>query len=112
MLLESDFNTAMTLQWARPKHMPAQVTPLMDELARQSAAVKAGTQKGEGMLANQAAVLDALFNTLTRRAIANANEGHLEAADTFMRLALKAQSQCRTSGRRLPKSGTRDRWHS
>ena len=46
------------------------------------------------MLVAQAHTLDMIFNTLARRA--NGQE-HLKNWETFMRLALKAQSQCRTT---------------
>lgn len=50
----------------------------------------------EAMLIAQAHTLDAIFNTLARRAARNMNE-YIDAADRYMRLALKAQSQCRTT---------------
>ena len=71
------------------------LTALMKALERQSEAVNAGTlTRGEAMLAAQAQTLDALFHVLTRKALA---QGQLNQYDTFMRLALKAQSQCRTT---------------
>lgn len=50
----------------------------------------------ETMLVAQAIALDAIFTTMARRAKLNMGE-YLDAADKFMRLALKAQSQCRTT---------------
>jgi hypothetical protein len=41
--------------------------------------------------------LDALFNTLTLKSLINANAGYADAAETYMRLAFKAQSQCRST---------------
>jgi hypothetical protein len=52
--------------------------------------------RAEGMLITQAHTLDALFNTLARKSVANMGE-YLPAAEIFMRLALKAQSQCRAT---------------
>jgi hypothetical protein len=49
------------------------------------------------MLAIQAHTLDTIFNELARRSSANMVEGYGEAAERYMRLALKAQSQCRTT---------------
>lgn len=50
----------------------------------------------ENMLTAQAVTLNALFNKLAQRSGMNMGE-HLGAADTYMRLALKAQSQCRST---------------
>lgn len=47
----------------------------------------------EATLTAQAVTLDTMFNELARRASLNMGE-HLSAAETYMRLALKAQSQC------------------
>lgn len=51
---------------------------------------------GEGMLMAQAVALDSIFNELARRAALNMGE-HMQAMETYVRLALKAQSQCRTT---------------
>jgi hypothetical protein len=50
----------------------------------------------EKTLVAQANTLDAIFNELARRAALNMGE-YLEAVDRYMRLALKAQSQCRAT---------------
>lgn len=50
----------------------------------------------ENMLTGQAAALNAIFLELTRRAGANMGE-YIQAAETYMRLALKAQAQCRAT---------------
>lgn len=49
----------------------------------------------EAMLASQAAALNAVFGELARRALVNMNGGYLEAGDRYMRIAMKAQSNCR-----------------
>jgi hypothetical protein len=51
----------------------------------------------EEMLITQAHTLDLIFNNLTRRAVANMQEGYVPVAETYLRLALKAQSQSRAS---------------
>ena len=51
----------------------------------------------ESLLVSQAQALDALFAYLALRSKANLTEGYLDASDRLMRLALKAQSQCRTT---------------
>jgi hypothetical protein len=50
----------------------------------------------ETILVGQAAALNALFAELARRAGLNMGE-HLGAAETYMRLALKALGQCRAT---------------
>ena len=50
----------------------------------------------EGILTIQAHTLDVIFNNLARWAALNMGE-HLGAAETYLRLALKAQSQCRST---------------
>jgi hypothetical protein len=49
------------------------------------------------MLTAQAHTLDAIFNPLARIASSNLNGGSLETVHTVMRLALKAQSQSRST---------------
>lgn len=50
----------------------------------------------ESLLAAQSIVLNTVFLELSRRAALNIGE-HLDASDRYMRLALKAQSQCRAT---------------
>jgi hypothetical protein len=48
------------------------------------------------MLMTQAHTLDAIFNELARRAASNMGE-YMNAMERYLRLALKAQSQCRAT---------------
>lgn len=65
-----------------------------DELRQQIAEVQRGEMKRpEAMLVAQAHTLDALFQSLALRSHANSREGYLDAADRYLRLALKAQAQ-------------------
>lgn len=50
----------------------------------------------EQMLTAQAIALNAIFSEMARRAALNMGE-HLDATDRYMRLALKAQGQCRAT---------------
>lgn len=50
----------------------------------------------EETLTAQAIALNAMFNELARRAALNMGD-HLTATETYLRMALKAQSQCRTT---------------
>lgn len=76
-------------------HPGADLNALVDELRFQTGQVQDGNlERTKAMLMAQAHALDALFLTLCKRSMTNAREGHfLEAADRYMRLALKAQSQ-------------------
>lgn len=68
-----------------------------DQLSDQCALAHGGDLKrAESMLTAQAHSLDAIFANLARRAALNVGE-HLGAAETYLRLALKAQSQCRAT---------------
>jgi len=53
-------------------------------------------QHAETTLTAQAATLDAIFNEMARRAAMNMGE-YLDATERYMRLALKAQGQCRAT---------------
>lgn len=50
----------------------------------------------DSTLLAQAVTLNAIFNEMARRAAANMG-AHLNATDRYMRLALKAQGQCRAT---------------
>src|ERR1017187_1007026 len=74
------------------------ISGLIEELRQQAATASSGDLKRqEAMLAIQAHTLDTIFNELARRSSANMVEGYGEAAERYMRLALKAQSQCRAT---------------
>jgi hypothetical protein len=69
----------------------------IDELSAQIDAVNAGDMKrAEGILITQAHTLNELFHALAHRAAMNMGE-YFNAAERYMRLALKAQSQCRAT---------------
>lgn len=59
-------------------------------------AVGGDMSNAEALLMAQALNLDKIFNEMARRAALNMGE-HLGAMETYMRLALKAQTQCRTT---------------
>lgn len=71
-------------------------TPTMLETLRdQAAAVQRGDMShAEGMLINQASSLQALFVRLSERAM---EQDHMPNLEGFMRMALRAQSQCRAT---------------
>lgn len=66
-------------------------------LQERAMAVRGGDlSSAEDMLTAQAASLNVLFLELTRRSGANLGE-YINAAERYMRLALKAQAQCRAT---------------
>lgn len=68
---------------------------MLATLRDQAAAVNRGDlSQAEAMLINQATALQSLFVGLTERAII---QEHFPYRETFMRLALRAQSQCRAT---------------
>jgi len=74
-----------------------EIDALITALSDQAKAAQQGDLKrAEAMLMIQAHTLDAIFNELARRAALNMGE-YLGAMETYLRIALKAQSQCRTT---------------
>lgn len=72
-------------------------TGSIEVLRDKVAAVQSGNLSfAETILVAQATALDSIFTELARRAALNMGE-YIDAAETYMRLALKAQSQCRTT---------------
>jgi len=68
---------------------------LAEVLTEQTKAANDGDLKrGEAMLTAQAHTLDAIFNNLARRAI---NAEYMDNLDRYLKLALRAQSQCRAT---------------
>ena len=72
-----------------------QVTDLMNELRQAGAEVVAGNMSRlEVMLTSQALTLDAMFNSMAQRA---QKQESLKSIEVLMRLALKAQTQARST---------------
>lgn len=73
----------------------ADIAKLAAALAEQTDAIKAGDLgQAERILFSQATALNTLFTSLAMRAV---NQDHIGPLQVFMGLALKAQSQCRTT---------------
>jgi len=89
-------NAAYTLgHWADPGE--GDLDALIVGLAAQGRALRQGDlTDAERMLMAQATTLDVIFNQLARRAALNVSQS-LAACDAYLRLALKAQSQCRAT---------------
>ena len=68
---------------------------LIESLTAQTKAVSNGDlRRSEAMLTAQAHTLDAIFNNLARRAI---HAEYMDNLDRYLKLALRAQSQCRAT---------------
>ena len=81
----------------QPKNVSEEIDApgMLDKLREQAAAAQRGDLGyPEAMLINQASALQAIFVRLVERA---AQQSHMPNYEGFMRLALKAQSQCRAS---------------
>ena len=73
------------------------LSELAKDLQTKADLVKDGDMKPvEAMLYGQAMALQTIFTNLARRSAMNAGE-YIDAADKYMRLALKAQAQCRAT---------------
>lgn len=73
------------------------LTELVNVLKEQAGSVKSGDlSRVEAMLSSQATALDVIFAELARRAAINMGE-YLDTAETYLKLALRAQSQCRAT---------------
>lgn len=70
---------------------------LVTELSRHVEDVKAGNMnRPETILIMQAQTLDVIFHTMAQRAAANVGT-YRDTAELYLRMALKAQSQCRST---------------
>lgn len=89
-------NAAYTLaSWATPGE--GDIDALIVALALQGRALRQGDlTDAERMLMAQASTLDVVFNQLARRAAMSADHA-LSVCDAYLRLALKAQNQCRAT---------------
>lgn len=68
---------------------------LMDELMEANKEVRGDDlTRAESMLMSQAHALQSIFVAMARRSARNAGE-YINASETYMRMALKAQNQCR-----------------
>ena len=88
---------ALTLREYGKSFGDLDLTGLIDSLTEQTnAATEGDLGRAEAMLAAQAHTLDAIFNNLAQRAALNMGE-YLEAFEAYLKLALRAQSQCRAT---------------
>ena len=96
-VLRPSVQAAVTVKALTQQFGEQDLRGLMEALSEQTNAANEGDLgRAEATLATQAHTLDALFHTLVQRAILNMGE-YMGAAETYMKLALRAQSQCRAT---------------
>lgn len=98
LITEGDATSASTaMRFVQVEHGEVSLTHMVASLRKSGDAVNRGDLTGaERMLNSQAVALNAIFADLARRASLNMAE-YIGAAETYLRLALKAQSQCRAT---------------
>lgn len=94
-VLRPTVQAAVTLKEYGKSYGDLDLGGLIDSLTEQTRASNDGDLKrAEAMLTTQAHTLDAIYNNLARRAI---NAEYLDNLDRYLKLALRAQSQCRAT---------------
>ena len=94
-LLQPTVQAAFTLKEYVHSAGDLDLSGLIDSLTEQTRACSEGDLKrSEAMLTAQAHTLDAIFNNLARRAI---NAKYMDELEPYLKLALRAQSQCRAT---------------
>jgi len=95
--LRPTVQAALTLMEYNKNFGELSINTLIDDLGKQCELANGGDlRRAEAILTAQAHTLDALFHTLARRAALNMGE-YMNAAETYLRIALKAQAQCRAT---------------
>lgn len=90
-------NAGLVTTFSRWELSELSLTDMVASLKESGTAVNNGDLKGaEQMLNAQAVSLNSIFAELARRSAMNVGE-HMEAMERYMRLALKAQGQCRAT---------------
>lgn len=93
--LQPTIQAALTLMEYNKNFGELSINTLVDDLRKQCELASGGDlRRSEAILTAQAHTLDAIFHTLARRA---QRVEYLNQLETNMRLALKAQSQCRAT---------------
>ena len=94
-LLQPTVQAAFTLKKYVKSAGDLELSGLIDSLTEQTRACSEGDLKRpEAMLTAQAHTLDAIFNNLAQRAI---NAKYMDELEPYLKLALRAQSQCRAT---------------
>ena len=104
-------NAVTTMAFAKANYGALNLNAMMEVMTAKAEKVKTGDlSELEATLAAQAMTLDRMFNDMAQRAALNVG-AHLNATETYLRLAFKAQAQCRATIETLaevkyPKSAT------
>jgi len=100
--LRPTIQAAVTIaQTAKPVFPDLALNELVDELSAQAKlAIGGDLGRMEAMLVAQSHTLDQLFNRLTSQALLNVGE-YPQSAERYMKLALRAQAQCRANAEAL-----------
>lgn len=94
-VLRPTVQAAVTLKDYSKNYGDLDLLGLIDCLTEQTkAATEGDLARGEAMLTAQAHTLDAVFNNLAQRAI---KAEYMDNLDRYLKLALRAQSQCRAT---------------
>lgn len=94
-------NAVTAMRFAKPEFGEVDLSEMAASLRDSGAAVNRGDlAEAERMLHAQAVSLNAIFCELARRSHLNMGE-YMDASERYMRLALKAQSQCRATAETL-----------
>jgi hypothetical protein len=95
MALRPTVNAAWVITNYDPMFDKLNISSLIDELSNSTTEVITGKMdKCEAMLLNQAYALQSIFTGLSQKAI---GQTQIRQYSTLLKLALKAQSQCRTT---------------
>lgn len=95
MVLQPALKAALTLRAYGDIESDDDEVGLVNALTEQMNATRDGDmRRAESMLTAQAHTLDAIYNNFARRAI---RTEHMAQLDTYLKLALRAQSQCRAT---------------
>lgn len=90
-------NAGLIVRFSQAEHGELSLTDMVASLQESGASVNRGDlSAAEKLLNAQAVALNSIFAELARRTALNMGE-YLDATDRYMRLALKAQSQCRAT---------------
>jgi len=93
----ASLNTQTVRLFARGTAGVVDLTESVALMQAKTEQVRNGDLSGpEAILTAQAVALDVIFTEMARRAALNMGE-HLQATDTYMRLAMRAQGQCRAT---------------
>jgi hypothetical protein len=102
MLVGGITHNALTLtDFGWPDFGEASPTEVFQALETDSKLVNSGDlSRIEAVLSSQVAALNAIFGTMARRAALNMSQ-HLDAAERYLRIGLRAQNQCRATAETL-----------